>query len=784
MRDEETPGPLTPASAPQAPGRPDREDARSIGGAALPTDGPIGRSLKRVEDPRLLRGEGRFVDDLGAPLHVAFARSQIASGRITSLDASAARSAPGVVAVFGAADIEGSCLPLMTHITTPGAVSPPRPILATERVRFVGEMIAAVVAENRYAAADAVELVRPDLEALSAVVTFEEALAEDAPLVHESVPENLYFLGRRSYGSVDERFEGAEVIVEGEVTHPRVSAAPIETRGVVAMPEASRGVTVWTSTQVPHLVADAIAECLQIDRATVRVVATDVGGGFGIKAQVYPEEILLAWIAVRLNAAVKWVETRSEHMQTASHARDQNVKFSAAVRADGRVLGLRATIFSSIGAYGIRPFGPVLDPLGTAALIPGPYDIGDYEYDTYAVATNKSPEGPYRGVGMVTAVLAHERLMDLIAARLGLDPVDVRRVNFVRSDQMPYLSATKHPYESGDYAAALEAALHMFGYAGALKDRDAARAEGRLMGIGIASYVEYTGAGSSTFRGRGMADIPGTDTARVWLGDDGKVHVQTTCPAVGQGSHTTFAQVAAAGLGVAPESIIVEQTDTAKVGAGTGSFMSRGSVTAATSAFRAARLLREAILETASYRLGQPIDKVSIDGATLLRLADDDHADLDVSVTYDAVQAAYPYATHACLVEVDRATGAVTVLRYVVAEDCGVLINPKVVEGQIVGGVAQALGAALLEEIAYGPDGELRTGTFVDYLIPSIGEVPAIEISHLVTPSTVHELGTKGAGEGGTIGGTAALANAVADALSLTDVTLPLSPDRIVALLR
>ena len=348
---------------------------------------------------------------------------------------------------------------------------------------------------------------------------------------------------------------------------------------------------------------------------------------------------------------------------------------------------------------------------------------------------------------------------------------------------MPYLSATKHPYESGDYAAALEAALHMFGYAGALKDRDAARAEGRLMGIGIASYVEYTGAGSSTFRGRGMADIPGTDTARVWLGDDGKVHVQTTCPSVGQGSHTTFAQVAAAGLGVAPESIIVEQTDTAKVGAGTGSFMSRGSVTAATSAFRAARLLREAILETASYRLGQPIDKVSTDGATLLSLADDDHADLDVSVTYDAVQAAYPYATHACIVEVDRATGAVSVLRYVVAEDCGVLINPKVVEGQIVGGVAQALGAALLEEIAYGPDGELRTSTFVDYLIPSIGEVPAIEISHLVTPSTVHELGTKGAGEGGTIGGTAALANAVADALSLTDVTLPLSPDRVISLL-
>jgi len=497
------------------------------------------------------------------------------------------------------------------------------------------------------------------------------------------------------------------------------------------------------------MVAEAVAECLEIARDKVRFVTTDVGGGFGVKAQVYPEEILLAWIARHVQAPVKWIETRSEHLQAASHARDQRVHFSAAVRKDGRVLGLRATVHSSIGAYGIRPFGPLLDPLGTAGLIPGPYDITDYEYETYAVATNKSPEGPYRGVGMVTAVMAHERLMDLIATKLGLDPAEVRRVNFVRGEQMPYRSVTGHPYESGDYASALDA----LDYASLRAERERLRGEGRLVGVGIGSYVEYTGAGSSTFKGRGMLDIPGTDSARVWLAEDGRVHVQTSSPAMGQGSHTSLAQVAAQGLGVDPDQVVVEQTDTAAVPGGTGSFMSRGSVTAATSVFRAASLLREIQAEN-----GEP----------------------DVTVTYDAPQASHPYATHMCLVEVDRETGAARVLRYLVAEDCGVLINPKLVEGQVTGGVAQAIGAALMEEVVYGPDGELRTGTFVDYLVPSISETTAVEVQHLVTPSTVHELGTKGVGEGGTIGGTAAIANAVADALGLRELTLPLTPDRIV----
>jgi aerobic carbon-monoxide dehydrogenase large subunit len=765
-------------------------------------DGPIGKSLPRLEDDPLLRGLARFIDDLkpDGHLHVAFLRSPHASARITGVDAAAARQMPGVVAVFAGTDLQGSCDPMRVHLTTPGALAPDRPIIAADRVRFVGEIVAAIVAGSRYEAEDALELIQADLDPLPAVTTFEDAMSDSAPLVHDSVPKNLYFLGHRTIGDVEKAFAEADVVVEGEVTHPRVSAAPMEGRGVISAPDGSGGVVTWSSTQAPHLVADAIAESLGLDETQVRVVASDVGGGFGLKAHVYVEEILLSWIALQLQRTVKWIEDRSEHLQAANHARDQKVTFSAAVRKDGRVLGLRATVLSSIGAYGIRPHGPLLDPMTCASLIPGPYDIRDYEYDSYAMATNRCPEGPYRGVGMVTAVLTHERLMDLIAVRLGIDPADVRRRNLITPAQMPYTAATGHPYESGDYPAALEVALSAFDYKQARTEQASARGRGRLVGIGLSSYVEFTGAGSSTFKARGMVGIPGTDTARVWVGEDGRVRVQTSCPAIGQGVQTTLAQVAAAELGVEAESVIVEQTDTGKVGRGTGSFMSRSSVSAATCTHRASKQLRNQILNAASWRLDQPVERLSIGGfavlvdgepvgVTLAQLAVADPTEnggysLDVSVTYDPAQASHPYATHACLVEVDPGTGEVEIRRYVVADDCGTLINPMIVDGQVVGGIAQGIGAALLEEISYGSDGQLLSGSFMDYLIPTAGEVPTVEIRHLVTPSTVHELGTKGIGEGGTIGSTAAVANAVADALSVPDGTLPFTPDRVLSLLR
>jgi carbon-monoxide dehydrogenase large subunit len=764
--------------------------------------GPIGTALPRLEDGPLLRGQARFIDDLkpDGHLHVAMLRSPMASARINRVDTAAARQAAGVVAVYTAADLQGTCDPMRVHLTTPGAIAPDRPIIAADRVRFVGEIVAVVVAASRYQAEDAADLIQLDLAPLRPVVTFDDAMAAGAPLVHDSVADNRYFLGHRAMGEVDEAFARADVVVEGEVVHPRVSAAPMEGRGVIAMPDGSGGVVAWSSTQAPHIVGEAIAESLGLDGKRVRVIASDVGGGFGLKAHVYTEEILLSWISLQLKSTVKWIEDRSEHLQASNHARDQTVRFTAAVRKDGRVLGLRATVLSSIGAYGIRPHGPLLDPMTCAGLIPGPYDIRDYEYDSYAVATNKCPEGPYRGVGMVTAVLTHERLMDLIAVRLGIDPAEVRRRNLITPAQMPYTAVTGHPYESGDFPAALEVALSAFDYDHARADQARERAEGRLVGIGLSSYVEFTGAGSSTFKGRGMVGIPGTDTARVWVGDDGHVRVQTSCPAIGQGVQTTFAQVAAAELGVAVESVIVEQTDTAKVGRGTGSFMSRSSVTAATCTHRASKQLHAEILNAASWRLDQPVQRLSIAGSeilvggeaagmTLAELAAVDPTEnggysLDVSVTYDPVQASHPYATHACMVEIDPGTGAVEIRRYVVADDCGTVINPAIVDGQVVGGIAQGIGAALLEEISYGADGQLLSGSFMDYLIPTAGEMPAVEIRHLVTPSTVHELGTKGIGEGGTIGSTAAIANAIADALSVPDASLPFTPERVLSLIR
>ena len=775
------------------------EDSTAASGRA---DGAVGTSLPRLEDGPLLRGTARFIDDVKPEgcLHVALLRSPLASARIRSIGGGSARSSPGVAAVFTAADLEGSCAAMRVHLTTPGVAVPEWPIVATDRARYVGEVLAAVVAGSRYEAEDALDLIEADLEPLPAISTFEDAMAEGAPLVHEALAQNRYHFAHRTFGDVARAFAEADVVVEGEMTHPRVSGAPMEGRGVVAAPDGAGGVTAWTSTQAPHAVGEAIAECLGLDPAQARVVTPDVGGAFGLKAHVYVEEILVAWIAMRLGRPVKWIEDRSEHLQSANHARDQRISLSAAVRKDGRVLGLRAKVLSNIGAYAIRPHGPLLDPLTCAGLIPGPYDIRDYEYDSYALVTNRCPEGPYRGVGMVTAVLAHERLMDLVAARLQLDPAEVRRRNLVTPAQMPYAAATGHPYESGDYPAALEAALAAFDYKRARAEQARGRAAGRLLGIGIGTYVEFTGAGSSTFVGRGMAGIPGTDTARVWLGKEGRVHLQTSCPAIGQGVHTTFAQIAAAQIGVDPVAVIVEQTDTAIVASGTGSFQSRSSVTAATSADRAARQLRREILEAASWRLDQPADRLSVRGAEIaidgeaagLTLADLARSEpeengghrLDVSVTYDPVQASHPYATHVCQVEVDPGSGAVEILRYVIVEDCGTIINPAIIDGQVAGGVAQGVGAALLEEISYSADGQLLSGSFMDYLLPTSGETPSVEIKHLVTPSTVHELGTKGIGEGGTIGSTAALADAIADALGTTETILPFTPDRVLSLIR
>jgi len=761
----------------------------------------VGQRVLRPGDEPLLRGEATYVADLHPEgvLHAAIVRSPFAHALIKSVAVTEARNAPGVELVATGRDVHDSHPLLHTILNAPDISSPDRPLLAIDKARFAGEAVVAVVAASRYLAEDAAAMVEVNWEPLEPVLDPASAGTDGVPLVHETVPGNCYARRQVEFGDVQAAFAAADVIVEREIIHPRIMGAPMECRGVLAVPR-ENGITVWLSAQNPHAVHEAIVRVLGLDEAELNVIVPEVGGGFGLKGHVYPEDILVPWLALKLERPVQWIEDRQEHLSCSNHSRDQRVRIRAGLTSEGRVLGLEAQVTSDVGAYGVHPMGPLLDLMTCSGLIPGPYDIRNYSYDSSAMVTNKAPGGAFRGVGMTTAVLAHERMMDIAARELGLDPAEIRRRNLVPVESMPYTTVTSHPYESGDFSAALESALEAFGYDQARVERDKARADGRAVGIGIASYVEVTAGGSRTFVGRGMVDVHAVDRAHIGVDRAGMVRVQSTCPDLGQGSHTTFAQVAAEALGIDLAGVVVEHTDTAKVGRGFGTGMSRSSVAGATGVDRAATALHDSIIEAAAWRLGVAAEELTLHGADVHDVGDPDVSislaelgaatveenggvSLDVEVTYDAFQATHPYATHVCMVEVDRETGQVQVLRYVVAEDCGRIINPMIVDGQIMGGVAQGVATALLEEIRYSDDGQLLTSSFMDYLLPTAWDMPDVEIHHFETPSTNHELGTKGAGEGGTIAAPVAVANALADALCAETNRLPLTPERILELI-
>lgn len=761
--------------------------------------GPIGQPLRRRGDAALLRGAARFVDDFqpAGCLHVALLRSPLPHALIKHIDTTEAAKAAGVHLVATGADARLGCRPIHTDLAA-DIRCPDRNVLAIGKVRFVGEAFAAVVAESRYAAEDAAGLIEVEWEELSPVTSAEGALAEGAALIHDDVPGNRYARRQTSFGDVERALAEADLVLETKIVHPRIMGAPLECRGVLAIPEGS-GVLVYLSAQNPHGAQEAMVAFLGLPADSVRVVVPDVGGGFGLKGHVYPEDILIPWLAIKLQRPVKWIEDRSEHLACSNHSRDQHVYVSAGFRRDGRLLGIKARVFGDVGAYGVHPMGPLLELMTCSGLITGPYDVRNFAYDSTAAVTTKAPGGAFRGVGMTTAALVHERLMDMAATRLGIDPADIRRLNLVPAEKMPYTTVTSHLYESGDFSQALEAALRDFGYEDARRVRDSAKAEGRAVGIGIATYVEVTAGGSAVFNGRGMVNVRAMDSARVWLDGSGVVHLQTTCPDIGQGSNTTLAQVAAAALGIDVEAVVVDYSDSSKVSTGFGTGMSRSSVTAATGAHRASLLLREQILSAAAWQMDVPTERLEVRGTSVYSLESSAQTSLrqlgsavrdevggvplDAESTYDPAHATHPFATHVCMVEVDRATGHVEVLKWSVAEDCGRVINPMIVDGQLHGGVAQGVASALLEEIRYSDSGQLLTGSFMDYLLPTSMDAPEISIRHLETPSTNHELGTKGTGEGGTIAAPAAIANAVADALGMDANVLPLSPDRIRAML-
>jgi aerobic carbon-monoxide dehydrogenase large subunit len=776
--------------------------------SAPPPPRYLGAHVKRLEDPHLLAGHGRFLDDLTLPgmLHAVFVRSAHAHAVVRSVDAESARLVPGVALVLTGRDLEGAPAPLAPRLEAPGFTPTAWPALVIDRARFVGEPVAVVAAATAYAAADGAGAVVVDYDPLPAVPDVAAARAPGAPRLHPGQPSNVLFEQRGSQGDVDGAFAAAAVIVRETFTHARCSASPLEGRGLIARWE-GEALTLWTGTQVPHVFRTGVARAFGLPEPRVRVIVPDTGGGFGQKMHVMPEDLAVAALARRAGRPVKWIETRRENLAAATHAREQHVEIEAAAGADGTLRALRARLVSDVGAYHVYPLTGALEALGAASILPGPYRTPAYAFEITALATTKPPLGAYRGVGMTMGAFVMERTLDLLADRLRLDPALIRQRNLIPHDAYPFTSATGYVYDSGDFPKALETALTLAGYERLVREREDGRRRGRLLGIGIACYTEYTGIGSETYRRRGMVDMPGPEAATVRLEADGRVTCLVSFPSQGQGHATTTAQLVADQLGVPLEAVTVRQPDTDEAPPGTGTFASRGAVAQSGAADGAAATVRRALLAAAGRLLeASPADLVLADGmvrvrgvpergVTVAEVARRVHAPtdggdaaggparLEATQPFDPPGPTFSGAVHVASVEVDPETGRVAVRDYVVVEDCGPVINPMIVEGQIHGAVAQGIGEALSERLVYDESGQLVTGTLMDYALPAAVTVPAFTVGHLETPSPITPGGYKGMGEGGTIGAPAAVANAVADAvkpLGVAVTSLPIRPADLV----
>ncbi len=756
-----------------------------------------GARVKRLEDPRLLTGRGRYLDDLGLPrmLVASFVRSPHAHARIVRIDAAAARAQPGVAAVVTADDLRAVTRPLSPRFEGPGYTPTAWPALADGVVGFCGEAVAAVVAADPYTAADARELVAVEWEPRTAVATIDRALEAN----------RILFQRRHRQGDVDGAFARAAVVLRETFEHGRCAPSPLEPRGILADWD-GEALTVWSPHQAPSVLRTALADALDLPHARVRIISPDVGGGFGLKMQVFPEDIAVTALSRRLGRPVKWLEERRENLVAASQARGQRTTVEIAAAADGTVLALRSRVMSDNGAYHAYPATGVLEPLGTASIMPGPYRISAYEFEALALATHKPPLGAYRGVGMTMGAFVAERMLDLLAERLSLDPAEIRRRNLIPREAYPFTSATGYTYDSGDFPKALDEALAAVEYEKLRREQAAARAAGRLVGIGIACYTEYTGMGSAGFRRRGAVEMPGIEAATITMDPDATARCAVSFPTQGQGHATTIAQLVADRLGLALEAVRLQRVDTAESPRGSGTFASRGTVAMLGSAAVAADRVGDKLRALAAHRLEASAADVELAGgrafvrgfpdraiplAEIARAAYSPPHDglpdglapgLQATVYCDLPGPTFSGAVHVAVVEIDPSTGRIAVRRYALVEDCGRVINPVIVEGQIHGAVAQGIGEALLEAVVHDDDGQLLTATLMDYALPRADDLPSLEIGHLETPSPVTPGGVKGMGEGGTIGAPAAIANAVADAvrhLGVHITTLPIRPESL-----
>jgi carbon-monoxide dehydrogenase large subunit len=763
----------------------------------------LGTSIKRREDPRLITGQATYVDDIKllGMLHMAVLRSPYGHARINSINTQPALDHPGVVAVYTAADLKGKVANIavavpLGHIANGMGTRGP---LAEGKVRFYGDPVAVVIADNPYTARDAIDLIEVDYEPLPAVVDVEKAMQPDSPLLYEEFGTNIAHSIHPPSEEMDKIFEQTKadggVVVKTRIVNQRLAPVSMETRGVVAeYRKSDKTLTVWSSSQIPHLLRNILASQVGLPQHQVRVIVPEVGGGFGSKLNVYPEEMVAAFATMQLGRPVKWIEDRSENLAVTVHGRDQVDYIEVAATKEGRVTGLKVHGISDLGSYSQLFTDVIMIAFGFPVAC-GAYDI-PVHLSADVVFTNKAPTDAYRGAGRPEATYAVERAMDLVARELGKDPAEIRKINFVKPEQFPYKSSAGAVYDTGNYEPALEKAMQIIGYEQLRAEQAQKRAEGKLMGIGISSYIEICGFGP-----KGSAPVGLYESARMRVEQSGTVMVYTGASPHGQGEETTFAQIVAEEFTIPVENVMIMHGDTDSTPEGRGTYGSRTTAVGGSAVFNATQRLKDKMKQIAAHMLeASPSDveledgKFSVAGspqkavsfaevaatANLSNtLAPGIEPGLETTVFFEPDACVFPFGTHICAVEVDKDTGEATLTRFVAVDDCGRQLNPMIVQGQVHGGIAQGVGQAMWEEVVYGEDGQLLTATLMDYAMPIAKEFPQFELDHTVTLTPVNPLGVKGVGEAGTIGSTPAVAAAIADALDVPHVDMPFRAEKL-----
>lgn len=764
----------------------------------------VGSRIKRREDPRLIMGRGTYVDDIQLPrmTYAAILRSPYAHARIRSINVDKAKALPGVVAVMTGADLQGKNVPC--GWTLPDIKVAPHPALAVGKVRYTGDAVAVVVADERYIARDALDLIEVDFEPLPVVVDAEQAIQPGAPQLHDEVPNNTTFVWKVGGGDIDKAFREAEVVVKERIVNQRLIPNAIEPRGMVAQYTPGSGdLILWTATQIPHLVRLLLSMVIGIPEHKVRVIAPEVGGGFGSKLYLYPEEVIVATLAKMTGRPVKWIEERRENYVATTHGRDQVQYVEVAAKRDGTITGLRVKSIANMGAY-LSTFAPGIPTILFGLMLAGNYRIPNIACEVTGVHTNTTLVDAYRGAGRPEATYLVERAVDLTARELGMDPAEIRRRNFVPANAFPHTTATGVTYDSGNYQPTLDKALEIAGYQQLRQEQERLRQEGKYLGIGVVTYVEICGMAPSQVLGAVGAGAGGWESATVRVHPTGKVTLYSGASSHGQGHETAFAQIVGDGLGIPLEDVEVVHGDTAQVQFGIGTFGSRSAAVGGMAAVMSVNKVEEKAKKIAAFLLeaaeadlvfesgqffvkgtpgrGITIQQVAFAAYVPHKYPTGLEPGLEATSFYDPSNFTWPFGSHVAVVEVDPETGVIKLRRYIAVDDCGRVINPLLVDGQIQGGLAQGIAQALFEEAVYDENGQLISGSLMDYAVPKADDLVNFELDRTETPSPVNALGVKGIGEAGTIASSAAIVNAVVDALAplgVKHLDMPLKPERV-----